>query len=347
MSNKMLIVGKRQGGQTVAAILSTALRLSRRQIDLSFKNRWIRVDGAVCQQLGRRVRAGQRLQVVIPSQKKSSHPSNRGTSNSQRPSNHGMSPRFPRVERGPHLPPLARAIRIMHVDEHIVVVDKPAGLTTVRHADEAKQFGDRAKKFLPPTLVDLLPQVAPELRRGRLRAVHRLDKETSGLVVLARTPAAESALGKQFRAHDVERTYLALARGQAREERVESHFVPDRGDGRRGSSADGKGQRAVTHLRVVEPLGAFALVECRLETGRTHQVRIHLGERGVPLCGERIYDRPVHGKPLPDESGAKRPMLHAATLALTHPATGKRMAWKSELPTDMRELLSRLRSGVL
>jgi 23S rRNA pseudouridine1911/1915/1917 synthase len=334
MSNRILIVGKRQGGQTLAAILSAALRLSRREIEASCKNRWVRLDGAVCQQPGRRVRAGQRLQVVIPSQKKSRHPSSRA-----------MSLRFPRVKPGADLPPLARAIRIIHVGEHIVVVDKPAGLTTVRHADEMKEFGDRARKFLPPTLVDLLPRVVPELRRGRLRAVHRLDKETSGLVVLARTPAAESALGKQFRAHAVERTYLALVRGQAWDERIESHFVLDRGDGRRGSSTDGKGQRAVTHMRVVEPLGGFTLVACRLETGRTHQVRIHLGELGVPLCGEHIYDRPLNGKPLADESGAKRPILHAATLVLTHPATGKRMAWESEMPNDMGELLSRLRSS--
>ena len=332
MAVRTLILGKRHAGQSLAAIVGAELRLSRREVELFFKNRWIRLGGAVCQQPDRRVRAGQRLQIVIPSQKKSPHPPSPG-----------MSPRFPRVESAPELPAIARAIRIVHVDEQIVVVDKPAGLTTVRHADEAKQFGARAKRFLPPTLVDLLPRVAPELRRSRLRAVHRLDKETSGLVVLARTPAAESALGKQFRAHAVERTYLALARGQAQDERIESILVADRGDGRRGSSAEGKGQRAVTHVRLVESLGAFTLVECRLETGRTHQVRIHLGERGVPLCGEHIYDRPLHGKPLPDDSGAKRPMLHAATLALTHPATGKRIVWECELPHDMRQLLAHLR----
>jgi 23S rRNA pseudouridine1911/1915/1917 synthase len=90
-------------------------------------------------------------------------------------------------------------------------------------------------------------------------------------------------------------------------------------------------------------LGAFTLVECRLETGRTHQVRIHLGERGTPLCGERVYDRPLHGRPLPDASGAKRPMLHAATLALSHPATGKRLAWEAEMPEDMAGLLKKRR----
>src|SRR5262245_55907034 len=251
----------------------------------------------------------------------------------------------------PKLPAIARSIEIIHADKHILVVAKPAGLTTVRHADEVKAFGNRAQRFLPPTLVDLLPRVARALAKGRIRAVHRLDKETSGLIVLAGTDMAESVLGKQFRAHQVERTYLALVRGQANDERIESQLIADRGDGRRGSIPPGEpaasatgGQRAVTHVRVVERLGDFSLVECRLETGRTHQVRIHLGERRMPLCGERIYDRPLHGRPLPDASGAKRPMLHAATLGLTHPATGKRMAWRAELPKDMRALLKKLRN---
>src|SRR5262245_50303308 len=250
----------------------------------------------------------------------------------------------------PKLPAIARSIKIVHNDKHILVVAKPAGLTTVRHADEVRAFGRRAQRFLPPTLVDLLQCVLPELRQGRIRAVHRLDKETSGLVVLARTDMAESALGKQFRAHQVERTYLALVRGQANDERIESHLVADRGDGRRGSIPPGApgapatgGQRAVTQVRVVERLGDFTLVECRLETGRTHQVRIHLGERGIPLCGEQIYDRPLHGRPLPDASGAHRPMLHAGTLSLLHPATGKRLAWRIEMAKDMGAVLKKLR----
>src|SRR5439155_9104941 len=142
-------------------------------------------------------------------------------------------------------------------------------------------------------------------RQPPVRAVHRLDKETSGLVVFARTVEAERQLGQQFRAHTVERSYLAVVRGRAEPGRIESSLVEDRGDRRRGSSTrPGAGKRAVTHLTVVERLGDYTLVQCRLETGRTHQVRIHLGERGTPLCGERVYDRPVHGKPVPDPSGA-------------------------------------------
>jgi 23S rRNA pseudouridine1911/1915/1917 synthase len=227
-----------------------------------------------------------------------------------------------------------------------VVVDKPTGLTTMRHAHEAAEFGKRGQRFLPLTLMDLLPALLARGKAGPstpLRAVHRIDKETSGLVVFAGTPEAERALGRQFRGHTIDRHYLALVRGQAKTGRIESYLVADRGDHRRGSGKEtGAGQRAVTHVRVIEELGDYTLVECRLETGRTHQVRIHLGEAGTPLCGERIYDRPIHGKPLPDGSGAGRIMLHAARLGFAHPETGKTMTWESTLPKDMQALLRRL-----
>jgi 23S rRNA pseudouridine1911/1915/1917 synthase len=237
-------------------------------------------------------------------------------------------------------------IAIRFQDAHVVVVEKPPGLTTMRHADEAAEFGRRAQRFLPPTLADLLPSLLSRSGRGgppRLRAVHRIDKDTSGLVVFALTPQAEANLGRQFRAHTIERRYLGLVREHAVSRRIESWLVRDRGDGRRGSGPPGQGQRAVTEVMVRENLGEYTLVECRLETGRTHQVRIHLGEAGTPLCGERVYDRPIHGRPLPDGSGAKRVMLHAARLGFDHPGTGCRMIWDSELPPDMAQLLGRLR----
>jgi 23S rRNA pseudouridine1911/1915/1917 synthase len=236
---------------------------------------------------------------------------------------------------------------IRYADKHIVIVDKPAGLTTMRHPEEAAEFGPRGRRFLPPTLADLLPNLLAQRRpneRTKVRAVHRLDKDTSGLVVFARTVEAERHLGRQFRAHTIERLYRGLVRGRAKTARIESWLVRDRGDGRRGSSdTPRQGQRAVTHVRVIDELGDYTLVECRLETGRTHQVRIHLGEAGTPLCGERIYDRPIHGKPLPDGSGMKRVALHAALLGFEHPATGERMRWTSNLPSDMADVIKRLR----
>jgi 23S rRNA pseudouridine1911/1915/1917 synthase len=236
---------------------------------------------------------------------------------------------------------------IRFADAHVVVVEKPAGLTTMRHAEEVAEFGARARRFLPPTLADLLPGILAKGRLGRplpVLAVHRLDKETSGLVVFARTPASQRHLSKQFREHTIERCYLALVRGGTKDGRIESYLVRDRGDGRRGSTTvRGQGKRAVTFVRVLEKLGDFTLVECRLETGRTHQARIHLGESGTPICGERVYDRPLNGRPLPDRCGGPRLALHAARLGFVHPATGKRMQWRSPLPRDLKGLVTRLR----
>ena len=310
-------ISRKEGGWSVLEMLRCRLRLSWSQARKLVQERRVLLGGEVCRDAARRVKAGQRLQV-------------REAGQAARPKKAG----------GPV---------ICFVDKHLVVVDKPAGLTTMRHPEEAAEFGERGRRFLPPTLADLLPGLLAQAGKGkpgRVRAVHRLDKETSGLVVFARTPQAESQLGKQFRAHSIERRYLALVRGRARPGRIESVLVRDRGDGRRGSTSEpGLGQRAITHVGVVEELGAYTLVECRLETGRTHQVRIHLAESGTPLCGERLYDRPLHGKPLPDQSGARRPALHAASLGLRHPQTGQWLAWQSELPADLRTLLKRLRRG--
>ena len=248
----------------------------------------------------------------------------------------------PAPQGGAHQP------RIRYTDAHVVVVEKPAGLTTMRHPEEAAECGRRAQRYLAPTLNDLLPALLTRGRPGRqapVFAVHRLDKDTSGLVVFSRSTEAERNLGKQFRAHSIERRYLAIVRGRARPGRIESHLVSDRGDGRRGSAESGHGKRAITNVRVVQDLGEYTIVESRLETGRTHQVRIHLGESHTPICGERVYDRPPHGRPIPDRSGAKRLALHAASLSFEHPVTGRRMAWESSLPKDLQILVDRLKRG--
>jgi 23S rRNA pseudouridine1911/1915/1917 synthase len=315
MPPRSFVVGRNEARQTVAALLRAHLGVSWAEARRLVQSGRVRLAGAPCLEANRRTASGQRIEVLDSA-----------------------------PEPGPA--PAGEPV-IRFADTHVVVVDKPSGLTTMRHPDEAAEFGARARRFLPPTLADLLPGLLAEGRPGRrppVIAVHRLDKDTSGLVVFARTPAAARHLGRQFREHSVERSYLALARGRAVPGTITSHLVRDRGDGRRGSGTrPGEGQRAVTHVRVVEDLGAFTLIECRLETGRTHQIRIHLGEAGTPLCGERVYDRPPHGRPLPDASGARRVALHAATLGFVHPATGERRAWTSPLPPDMHELVARLR----
>lgn len=328
MSARTYTVAPAEAGTSILDWLQARLHLSRGAAGGLLTGRKVRLNGAPCSNPGWRLRAGQRVEVVVAPGR----------------------PQPLRREAPRPLPskqPAAATIVLRHVDEQIVVVDKPAGVTTMRHADEAAEFGKRGQRYLPATLADQLPArlAARGGKPGRVIAVHRLDRDTSGLVVFARTPEAERHLGQQFRAHSVERLYFALVRGQARDARLESVLLPDRGDGRRGSARtpEEKGQRAVTHVRLVEALGDYSLVECRLETGRTHQVRIHLGEAGTPLCGERIYDRPTHGRPYPDGSAIGRIALHAATLGLTHPVSGERLNWSSALPRDMASLLDRLR----
>jgi 23S rRNA pseudouridine1911/1915/1917 synthase len=254
--------------------------------------------------------------------------------------------------RGGALETIARAL--VYRDQHLVVVAKPAGVSSVPF-----EAGERG------SLKELVFRCLCRLERGRSRAgrmslavVHRLDKETSGLLVFARSWAARESLKQQFRAHSVHRRYLALVHGSLARDAfsVASHLVCDRGDGLRGSRRQGgeqsergralptleAGKRAVTHVAVLERLGAATLVACRLETGRTHQIRIHLAEAGHPLVGERVYTRDF-GRPT---IAAPRLMLHAAELGLVHPASGEALRWSLALPEDMATLLGELRADV-
>lgn len=320
MNVRQFTIARTEARRTLEAALVKHLSVSRAHARRLVRDRHVRLGGQPCLDPGRRLTVGQRVEIVR---------ADRHHNQSVKPGARSQSPTGPT--------PVVR-----FADTQVLVVDKPPGLTTVRHRDEVAELGARARRFLPPSLADLLPGL---LGGGqRVRAVHRLDKETSGLVVFARTAEAERDLGRQFRAHAVGRRYLAIVRGRAQPGRIESFLVRDRGDGRRGSCRQpGQGQRTVTHVSVLEKRGDFTLVECRLETGRTHQVRIHLAEAGTPLCGERLYDRPPHGRPLPDGSGMTRPALHAASLEFDHPLTRQRLSWESPLPADMKKLLKRLR----
>jgi 23S rRNA pseudouridine1911/1915/1917 synthase len=154
----------------------------------------------------------------------------------------------------------------------------------------------------------------------------------------------ERNLGEQFRHHTTTRRYLAVVLGAIGTQTIRSRLVRDRGDGRRGSTTDADvGKIAVTHVRPLERIGNYTLVECRLETGRTHQIRIHLSEHGHPLCGEKVYRKPMRGKIIPDESGAPRVALHAAELGFKHPVTGEEMQFEMPLPDDLERFLKRLR----
>lgn len=230
------------------------------------------------------------------------------------------------------------AAHIVFEDAHVVVIDKPAGVSSVPY--EKREAG---------TAMDAIRAAWRHAGRRAtatpLHVVHRIDKDTSGLLAFAKTKLAERALQALFRAHEVERTYVCVAHGKMPDRRIESMLVPDRGDGLRGSTHKrGQGKRAVTHVRAIETLAAATVCEVRLETGKTHQIRIHLAEAGHPLVGERVYIRDFvrrGGEPLP----SPRLLLHAATLGFAHPVTGTMVQLASPLPDDFTAVLKRLRRG--
>ena len=239
-----------------------------------------------------------------------------------------VSMRARRPEAGATLPKEAFA----YIDSQVVVVRKPAGVSTVPY-DETET----------DTLVDRVHKALKAMTRASSAPpgiVHRLDKETSGLILFARTLAAKRALKQQFRVHGVHRRYVAIAHGDVNAQSVSSRLVRDRGDGRRGSTDNPTlGRDAVTHVGVLERLEGATLVECRLETGRTHQIRIHLAELEHPLLGETLYLKGYAG-PILD---APRLMLHARELGFSHPATGEPLRFEEPLPDDMRLVLESLR----
>lgn len=214
---------------------------------------------------------------------------------------------------------------VVHLDSQLVVANKPSGISTVPYDEKEKG-----------TLYELLCE---RLKARKLEIVHRIDKETSGLVVFARTADAAHALAQQFRFHAVHRRYLALAHGQVDDVTYRSVLLADRGDGLRGSArpgfrvAAGEGKTAVTHVSAIEQFADFTLIECRLETGRTHQIRIHLSEAGHPLLGERLYGEKGAGTEAP------RLMLHAAELGFQHPASGALCLWKCPVPEEFERFL--------
>jgi 23S rRNA pseudouridine1911/1915/1917 synthase len=229
---------------------------------------------------------------------------------------------------------------VAYADAQVVVVRKPPGLSTIPYdGTEVDTLDARVRAWLERK------RLTPRGQRPTLGIVHRLDKETSGLVVFTRTWLAKQALSSQFRHHTVYRRYLAVAHGDVPERTLRSFFIENRGDGLRGSKRGPgrkpptEGREAITHVTRVEPLAGATLIACRLETGRTHQIRIHLSESGNPLVGERVYVRGYLG-PLLE---APRLMLHAAELGFVHPATEREMRWEQPTPEDMLAVIARLK----
>ena len=313
-SDASLTVSEAQAGLTVAAVVREALPGTSwsRAKELCSEGR-VFVEGAAVLDPARRMSAGERVELRL-----------RGSG-----------------RREQTLTDL-----VVHLDAEVAVVRKPAGILTVPF-----ERNDR------DTLLALARVAVRRIEAGRnkeanptLRTVQRLDKETSGLVVFARSIAAQRNLQQQLGAHTVTRRYLAIAHGAVTDAVHESQLVPDRGDGLRGSwgvfrpargpAAPPEAREAITRVQVMERLPGATLVVCELETGRQHQIRIHLAESGHPLVGETVYMRDWRGPLLP----APRPMLHATALGFVHPRTGRQVRFEEPAPADFTAVLKRLRA---
>lgn len=220
-------------------------------------------------------------------------------------------------------------LRVVHLDEDLAVVDKPAGL--VVHP---------APSHSGPTLVDELAEILGGGDPERPGIVHRLDKDTSGLLVVARTDAAHAALAAQVAAREVERAYLALARGhlESRTGTIDAPIGRERRSRTRMAVSGAGAREARTHFRVIELLPADSYLEVSLETGRTHQIRAHLAAIGHPLAGDPTYGAG-------EAHGLRRQFLHAHRLAFKHPAGGVRLEFTSELPEDLSRALRAARGA--
>ncbi|WP_203309405.1 RluA family pseudouridine synthase [Sphingomonas beigongshangi] len=223
-------------------------------------------------------------------------------------------------------------------DEHLIVVDKPAGLVVHPAAGN-----------LDGTLVNALLHHCHGSLSGiggvaRPGIVHRIDKDTSGLIVAAKTDRAHEGLARQFHDHSIDRRYRAITGGVPRppEGTVDAPLARSPAN-RKKIAIQAHGKRAVTHYRTIQPLRDAALVECRLETGRTHQVRVHMASIGHALLGDPVYGR-TKGvqKALLETLGFRRQALHAAHLGFIHPIRGDALAFESAMPADMQELFTEL-----
>ena len=223
----------------------------------------------------------------------------------------------------------APSARVVHLDESLAVIEKPAGL--VVHP---------APSHRGPTLVDQLADLLGGGDPERPGIVHRLDKDTSGLLVVARTDEAHSALASQVAAREVERTYLALARGhlESRRGTIDAPIGRERRTRTRMAVSGAGAREARTHFTVLELLPSTSYLEARLETGRTHQIRAHFAAIEHPLIGDPTYGGG-------ESHGLGRQFLHAHRLGFVHPVSGERLSFESPLPADLTETLQRARTS--
>ena len=311
MGGERIIAGAFEAAGRLDKVLADATGLSRARIQGLIAEGAVKIAGETAAQPSSKVAAGLAFEVVVP-------------------------PAAEAVARPQDIP-----LAVTYEDEHLIVVDKPAGL--VVHPAAGNPDG---------TLVNaLLHHCAGQLSGiggvARPGIVHRIDKDTSGLLVVAKTDAAHEGLARQFADHSIERAYLAVTGGVPSPAQGTIRGRIGRSDANRKKmallpDASSRGKHAVTHYNVLERLDNCALVECRLETGRTHQVRVHLASIGHALLGDPVYGRtPAALRPVLKDLDFRRQALHAAKLGFVHPVTGHSLSFSSDLPADMAELIDR------
>ena len=246
------------------------------------------------------------------------------------------------------VPELGVAFDVLYVDPDIVVLVKPAGL--VVHPAKGHETGTLVHGLLGRGLFDVASFAGVDaagdqpVDRVRPGIVHRLDKGTSGIMVVARTPHAQNVLKEQFSAHTIERAYECICLGDLAAQSFETLHGRNPKDRMKFTSRVRSGKRAVTHVAPLERFGSATHAECRLETGRTHQIRMHLAEHGHSILGDPLYGKPPKSPvllSLAQQLGHQA--LHARTLGLDHPLTGKRMRWNAPPPSDFQVALQSLR----
>ncbi|MEX0808979.1 MAG: RluA family pseudouridine synthase [Dongiaceae bacterium] len=312
-----LDAGAAEIGQRLDRLIAAAgIGLSRSRAKALIEEGRIRSGARTIIDASYRVKPGERFEIVIPA---------------------AVDP----VPLGQAMP-----LVIVYEDDYLIVIDKPAGLVVHPAAGNP----DR-------TLVNALIAHCGSSLSGiggvrRPGIVHRLDKDTSGLMVAAKTDAAHHGLSEAFARHDIDRAYRALVWGvpSPREGRIEGAIGRHPVDRKRMTVRKAGGRSAVTHYRVLRASGiAASLVECRLETGRTHQIRVHMDAIGYPVIGDPVYGRATRNRRerLPDSARASvekfgRQALHAARLGFAHPITGESMVWETAPPLDFATLASNL-----
>lgn len=312
------LVAPESAGERIDRLLAAVCTdLSRSRIKGLIENGSVQVDGRTIADASYRVKQGERLHVSLP-------------------------PPEPL-----DLKPVRMDLIIAYEDEDLIVIDKPAGLTVHPGAGNSEHTLVNA---LLAHCGDRLSGIGGVQRPG---IVHRIDKDTSGLIVVAKSDRAHQGLAEQFADHSVERLYTAIVFGvpEPREGRIESDIGRHKTDRKRMAVlGDGRGKHAVTNYRLIRQFGLYAAeMECSLDTGRTHQIRVHMAHIGHPLIGDPVYGRVSKTRmtAFPPSvraavAGFTRQALHARTLGFVHPVTGKFLKFEAELPSDMMKLLAGL-----